>query len=375
MGRKMRIAPPVLFVIALCLMAVEAHALFGGSSRRCDPTDNDIAAANMVIAEVEEMERAVIEALRLQTGQLAGYEAQSASVVTQALDSQTRLLAQVLREVEESETVRAFQPTSSACRTATGATGLPAAREGADAMRAAAEALETGRLSHDLAHVAPGGAMADSEARFQVLTETFCAAGRAGQEGCSGEDARHGADLMPSSLFGPATLVSPEERQAALEFARNLAAPVVAEPIPYDAATTPAERRRVLVARAQHARAALSLDALSRARAMRTPAVALGAWAGAITPGERASGDAALSRHELLSILASRRLEDPAFYVALESMSTEPLLRELVRLTAISLVLDWERYLLAERQGAVAATGLSLALEEAGAGAGALGAN
>lgn len=340
-----------------------AHALFGSKSK-CDPTDNDIEAANLVIFEVEEMERAVIEALRLQTGQLAGYEAQGAAAVTQAIDAQTRLLSQLAREVEEAESIRSYTPTSSSCRTVTGVAGLAAGREGEDAAQAHAEALETGRISQDLGVVPPGGTTIDSDSRFVLLTGTFCSEARAGQEGCTGPDERHGLDLMPGSLFDQSTLQTAEDRQAAIELARNLAAPVVADPIPWDAMTTPAERRQALVARAADARASLAAEYFSQARALRTPAVDLGEWAAAVAPeAGRAAGEP-LSRYELLEHLASRRYDDPNWFTGLESMATEALLREIARQQAVGLILDWERFRLEERIGAIEATRLAIAVEQ-----------
>lgn len=344
------------------LLPAPADALFGGGSRRCDPTDNDIQEANRVIGEIEAMERAIIEALRLQTGQLAGYEAQSASALTQALDSKTRLEAQIAREIEESEALRAHVPSSSSCRTATGAAGLAAAREGAEAATAQAAAIETGRIAHDLAVAAPGGATADSDARFAVVTGTFCASARAGQQGCAGDPASHDIDLLPGSLFDVSTFSGPTERQAAIELSRNLAAPVVSEPFPWDAATSPAERRRALMERSGLARAALAADTFSRARAMREPAVDLGDWAAAVAP--EAGGGGPLSRHALLEHLASLRFEDPGWFIGLEGMGTEAMLREMARLQAISLIISWERYLLEERRGAIEAARLAIAVEQ-----------
>ena len=98
----------------------------------CDRTDNDRAEASRVLRgitrEIDAMERTIVEALRLQTGQLSGYVAQSAKALTQALDAQTRLQAQTAREVEETRTMRAHAPSRSACATVTGATGLGATR-------------------------------------------------------------------------------------------------------------------------------------------------------------------------------------------------------------------------------------------------------
>ena len=57
----------------------------------CDPTDNDRAEASRVLVgltrEIDVMEATIVEALRLQTGQLSGYAAQSAKAVTGALDA------------------------------------------------------------------------------------------------------------------------------------------------------------------------------------------------------------------------------------------------------------------------------------------------
>ena len=62
-------------VASTLLPAGPAHA------HACDRTDNDRAEASRAIrvltGEIDAMERAIIEALRLQTGQLAGYTAQS----------------------------------------------------------------------------------------------------------------------------------------------------------------------------------------------------------------------------------------------------------------------------------------------------------
>ena len=99
-------AAAVLLAAALLVpMTAEAH--------RCDRTDNDRAEATRVLVgltrEIDAMERAIVEALRLQTGQLSGYTAQSARAVTGALDSQTRLQAQIAREAAETGAMRGAQ--------------------------------------------------------------------------------------------------------------------------------------------------------------------------------------------------------------------------------------------------------------------------
>ena len=74
--------------------------------------------------------------------------------------------------------------------------------------------------------------------------------------------------------------------------------------------------------------------------------------------------DTPVSRFELLELLARRRFEDPNWFVRLQAMSQENLLRELVTLQAVSLVLDWQRYRTDERRGAFDAAALALGVEE-----------
>ena len=329
----------------------------------CDPTDNDLHAAQLVITEIEEMERAIIEALRRQTGQLAGYEAQSAFAVTSSIDAQTRLLAQVLREVEESETTRAYQPSAEGCRTTTGVAGLAAGRENAAEALFEAANRESGRITQDLGVVAPGGATTDTQARFDVIRTTYCSDERTGQDACQGQPEHHGLDQIPATLFAAATLQDPQVRHASREVGRNLASPVITEPIPWDAATTPAERSAALRERAAETRTALAAEFFATARANRLPAVNLGEWAAALAPASARDASQPLSRHELLEFLASRRYDDPGWSVALETMSMEAVLREISRQMGVGLILDWERYLLEERRGAMEATRLAIAVE------------
>ena len=354
-----------------CAAAVAAIAILAASpaeALRCDRTDNDRAEASRAIrvltGEIDAMERAIIEALRLQTGQLAGYTAQSTKALTQALDAQTRLQAQTAREVEETRSMNAHRPSRSACSTVTGVTGLGAARRAADAHRASAGEVEAGRIVSDRAVVAEAGSAADGAARFDTVTGLYCSPGRAGDGTCRGEDAWHGADLRPGTLLDRRTFGSEEELHAAVELSRNLAAPVVHDPLPLASAETDRERRLVLLARAADARTALAADWFGHARSLRTPGAELGAWADAVSGGRGRDTGKPISRYELMELLASRRFEDPGRFVALQEMSADNLLRELAMLTSISLMLDWERFRLDERRGAMEAARLALATEE-----------
>ena len=361
-------AAAMLFAAALLLPA-EALA------HKCDRTDNDRREASRVIAdltgEIDAMERAIIEALRLQTGQLSGYIAQSAKAVTGALDSQTKLQAQTAREVAETGAMMAHRPSRSACEAVTGLRGLAAAGAAAKGAHGRAAATETGRITSDRAVVDRPGAAAGDAARFESVTREYCNAGRAGEDpelsgtsDCRGGHAMHGADLRAGTLFDRRTFASEDELRAAVELSRNLAAPVVHDPPPLASADTERERRRVLLARAADARTALAADYLAQARALRAPGPALGGWAASVAPGAGRDPETPVSRYELLELLASGRFEDPDWFVRLQAMSAENLLRELVTLQAVSLMLDWQRWRTDERRGAIDAASLALATEE-----------
>ena len=360
----------VAALLAGTLLAAAFLAPADALAHACDRTDNDRREASRVIRnltqEIDAMERAIVEALRLQTGQLSGYTAQSARAIAGALDSQTRLQAQIAREAAETEAMRARRPARGACEGVTGLAGLAATGAASARARAEAAAAETGRIASDRAVVDRAGAAAGDAARFETLTKSYCNAGRAGENPdlCRGADELHGADLHAGTLFERRTFASEDELRAAVEFSRNLAAPVVHDPPPLGSADTDRERRRALLARAADARTALAADYFGEARALRAPGAALGKWAAQVAPSLRRDADAPVSRYELLELLASRRFEDPDWFVRLQAMSAENLLRELVTLQAVSLMLDWRRYRTDERRGAIDAAGLALGVEE-----------
>ena len=345
--------------------AAPAWALFGGGGGKCDRTDNDRREASRVIRNIsgrlDAMETAIVEALRLQTGQLSGYQAQSAKAVVQALDSQTKLQAQTAREVEESRIVRERRPSSRACRTATGARGLSAARDAAVEEKRRAAAAGVGRIAGDRSVGA--GSAADNAQRFEAVMARYCNGERLGETAgaCKGKPEMHAADLDPGNLFDRATIGGEADRRTAIEVSRNLAAPVVHDPFPVGSAETSQERRRALLARSADARSALAADFFDHVRALRAPGADLGEWAASLVPGRDAS--VPVSRYELLEILAARRFENPDWFVSLQAMGEANLLRELVTLQAVSLMLDWERWRTDERRGALDAAGLAIRAE------------
>jgi len=326
------------------------------------------SAARTVIRNVnlriDEMERKIVETLELQTAQVSGYIAQSTKAVTGALDTQTKLLAQIAREEAETRSKVDRMPTSSGCRTVTGMTGLAEGREVEERTASEAAGRETGRVAGDKRTVAKAGAGADATARYGVWTSNHCSADRleAGANVCSGRPEMHDADIRAGSLFDVGTFRTDDGRVAAEELGRNLAAPLVADRIPLGAVDTEQDRRIAMLARGADARSALASDWFARMRAAREPGTDLGRWAAAMAPGS--TGTDRISRHELLEVLTSRRFENAAWAVGLQGMGTDNLLREIALMQAASLMLDWERYLMDERRGAMEAARLGAVVEE-----------
>ena len=325
------------------------------------------SAANRVIHQVggriDRMEASIVETLQLQTAQLSGYIATGAKSTALALNAQTKLLAQIARE--EAETVSKLQhrPTRSGCEAVTGMRGLRAGREVAAETAARAAAVEVARISGDKAIVARGGRDADASRRFRAWTTAHCNGDRAlaGGDVCEGEASMHGADMRPGSLLDIRTFRDEREVNAAVEFGRNVAAPVVWDPIPLRAVDSPEDEQTALLLRSSEARSALAADWFARQRALRAPAADLGGWASALAPRGGVAGE--ISRYELLEILAAKRFEDPQWGVRLQEMTTDQLLRELLLSQAASLLVQWEQYRADERRGSMEAARLGIAAE------------
>ena len=376
--------PVPLMALGTALLAVQAlapspaAALFG-SGPKCTPTWKTVSEASRVItrvnARIETLERTIYDALVRQTGQQSGYMAQSAKAVTTALDSHAAVRAQTERDAAEVRAQVARRPSRSACTVTTGAEGLGQARLASTLAGRAASISETGRIAGDRATGSAPAASTDSAERYRRILERWCSPDRAPLQSaaCSGAPEDHGADLRPDSLFGVETFASERELQAAIDLSRNLTVPAVEDPEPLGAVDSASERARIMASRAAAARRALAAEALGHLRALRAPGPELGAWAAAVDPDR--DPDAAVSRLELVDLLAAKRFERTAWWTELQSMGGEALLRETASLLAASLLLDRERFRLEERRLAIQAAMLAAQIDSDRRVAGRAGAN
>ncbi len=380
MRRALPVAAFGAAVLAAHLLApAPAAALFGGGGKGCTPVPKTVSEASRVIssvnARIETMERTIHDALVKQTGQQTGYAAQSAKAVTTALDSHAAIRAQTERDAAEVRAQVARRPSRSACAVATGARGLAQARIASTVAGRAAAVSETGRIAGDRATGSAPAAATDSAERYRRVLERWCSPDRAPLQSaaCSGAPEDHGADLRPDSLFAVGTFASETELQAAIDLSRNLTVPAVEDPEPLGAVDSASERGRVMASRAAAARRALAAEALGHLRALRAPGPELGRWAAAIDPGR--NPDAAVSRLELIDLMAAKRFERTAWWAELQSMGGEALLRETASLLAASLLLDRERFRIEQRRLALEAAALAARIDRDRALAGRAGAN
>ena len=347
-------------LLALC--APQARA-FG-----CDPTDNDAREASRVIANMTEqltaLEMSILEALKLHAAQVSGVITQNANAFGSAIDGANAVRAEMMRDVEESRAMRDHAPSETVCEGITGMSGLGPGREQQAAMSQERSALMVGRLTQDPTVVAVRGEAGDTRARYERLVQLYCDPSRTAEESdaCTGSGELHGADLHPGALLGRTTLGDEVERETASDWARNIAVPVAWEPLPYRDPGTTVGRRKLLRERAFDARAALAGGYLNHVYGMRVPAVNLGGWARAVLPEGMGPDVEALSHYELLEAL-THRFESPDYFLRLQAQGEANLLRELVQLRAVDLMLDWERYRLAEWHGAMTAALLALETE------------
>lgn len=360
------------------LSPAPAAAFFGGGGK-CTPTWKTVSEASRVItrvnARIASLERTIYDALVRQTGQQSGYMAQSAKAVTTALDSHAAVRAQTEREAAEVEAQVARRPSRSACTVTTGAEGLAQARAASTLAGRAAAVSETGRIAGDRATGSAPAAATDSAERYRRILERWCSPDRAPLQSaaCSGAPEDHGRDLRPDSLFGVETFASEDELQAAIDLSRNLTVPAVEDPEPLGAVDSASERARVMASRSAAARRALAAESLGHLRAIRAPGPELGQWAAAIDPDR--DPDAAVSRLELVDLLAAKRFERTGWWTELQSMGGEALLRETASLLAASLLLDRERFRLEERRLAIQAAMLAARIDRDRTLAGRAGAN
>ena len=355
----------VLVALGLALAAPPASAGCCGCAWSASRSAARTVITN-VNARIDRMESEIVRTLELQTAQLSGYIAEGAKSVTEAIDAQTKLQAEIARDEAETRSKLQHRPTSSGCRIVTGMTGLAASREVGAAAGERAGTRETGRIGGDSAVVGAGaGTAADTKRRLGLWTEKYCSESRleAGAGVCRGDPSRHDADIRAGSLFDVDTFEDDAERDAAEELGRNLAAPLVWDRYPLRAVDSDQDRELAMLARSADARSALASDWFARSRGAREPAVDLAGWASALAPGAAGAGGR-VSRHELLEVLTSRRFENPDWAVGLQAMNADSLLREIALMQAASLMLDWERYLTDERRGAMEAARLGAAAEE-----------
>lgn len=300
--------------------------------------------------------------LKLHAEQQSAMWAANANAGAAGLDGALAARSEMVREREEARARLAHVPAIGVCEGVEGARAAAAARALERAVTDAGGDAVVGWLVRDTARVPGLTAARDARERVDDVLERFCAGDRVvgGGRRCAGGADAHSADVHPGAVLGAKTYLEGEDALAGAEWVRNIALPIAEDVVPPRAVRSEADLRAVLGRRGREARAALAAGYLQGHLAARLPAVSAGRWAGAVGSGVR-DGEA-LSRHELLEVLARERFERPEHFSRQQAEGSENLLRAWIVSEAVGLSVSFEAYRDAERRGALLAARLSQAL-------------
>ena len=203
-------------------------------------------------------------------------------------------------------------------------------------------------------------------ARSDEVLGRFCNEGRTVGGGglCRGDAGDHAADVHPGAVLGHRTFHDGEDAIAAIEWVRNITMPVPNQVMPPRAVRSDAAIRAMLASRGRDARAALATGYLQGRVSARLRSVSAGGWAGAV--GVEGRDEEAISRYEMLGVLSRERFERPGMLARLQGDARANVLREWIVAEASGLMVSFEAYRDAERQGAMLAARLAQALEASG---------
>lgn len=343
-------------------------------AKTCDPTDNDIQAAQMTITRVnsriDRLELTLVQTLKLHAGQISAYISQQTTAIGRMFDASNQSNAQIARETAEIKATRDFMPSAGACETVSGVLGSKAAKAFAEQAAKDATTAQTGRLTNSKGTPSQNGQSQDVVYRWDRRLKTWCnpESLQTGEDVCSGLAGNHNADINPGSLYGAKTLETELDRQAARDLITNLVAPFAPDPLPLENVNSEEERRQQLKRLSTQARLALATDTFNERYAQRLPAVNLGEWARAILPDGQIPGTEDtpdnISMKELQTILMSSRFDDPNYFVALQAMEPENVRREMATNQALTLSLLFKISENIERLTDIQATRLASEVEK-----------
>ncbi|WP_419901120.1 hypothetical protein [Kiloniella sp.] len=361
---------PALFLSGSLVFALSALGSEQAFAKSCDPTDNDIQAAQMAVTKINSrintLELNLVQTLKLHAGQISAYITQQTTAIGRMFDAQNQSNAQIAREEAQIEATRDFLPSSNACETVSGLIGISAARQHAQRTATDTTTAQINRLANTQGTPAQNGQAPDVAIRWNRRVETWCSPKDIadGKGICSGLSENHNADINPSSLFGKRTLETSLEQQAARDFITNLTTPLAPDPLPLRDLNSDEDRRRHIKRLSAQSRIGLANSALNNVYAERLPSVNLGEWARAALPEAENIPDN-ISWKELEAILMREKYENPNYHISLQAMEPANLQRELASQQALMLSLLYKVSESIELQTSLQATRLAMEAEKA----------
>ena len=331
-------AKAITSILVLCILSSQAEA------KKCDPTDNDIEAANMAVskinARISTMELNLIQTLKLHAGQLSAYITQQTTSIGRMFDAQNQANAQIERESNKIKATRDFLPSKTACEAVSGIRGLEGGLEQAELIAKTKTLQQVSRLTNTQGSPSQKGQIQDTAQRWERRVSTWCSPEKQvdGKDLCSAPAEQHNNDINPHVLLGKDTLSEDIDRLAAQDFITNLVIPFAPDPISLLSVESDEDRKRHLERISTQTRLSLAASVLDQAYAERTPTVDLGNWARALLP-EKQDIPETISVRELNKILVKERFENPNYHISLQSMEPENVRREMASQQALMLSL------------------------------------
>lgn len=296
------------------------------------------------------MQLAIIEAMRLSTGQLSGnLREQSGAEHTLADQQDDRATVKAVEEARL-QAIRDAESGASSCRVISGSRGGGATKARNEYAQKVAESL--GKWERGEEGPSKDGQSAGTLARLAMHCQMFATKADIEAGICQEDGNLPGADITASmSLFhkkgGLTASQSDERKDATLAFIQNAITPFSYTPIDKTAANTQAGREEAARRNAQQARSSIAQEVLSRAAAERAGSTDsdLVSWAKGMTKDmagySNANFDDGVSHYDMLEIYSRGFLLNPdAMMVADETPVSA--IKDIKNMSAVQLYQGWE---------------------------------
>lgn len=353
-----------LLVGAVVVVAVPSREVAAGCCVAYDYR-HATSEAERVITQIglrlEQVQMAIVEALRLATGQITSNIKAQTAAYERLMSAQTDQQYSLERKGRRAEAIVRRESAPSACMQLTGSSEGAAADVVSATVASQMQAVNTAWRMGKPGTPSAAGTGAALQHSLRVHQFYRCPDGRVWNlqlDGTSNCD----ADVRAETLFSAPVLDQPR-LEATQAFLRNAIDPVPDGPMP-KAVETP-EAALLL---SKNSRMSLASQLPADAVGRRSPSLPLGAWARSMgqaipnmPPDLARDVDGKISWMQWMEILSTHRMLSPTWKTDLQEGAPEAAMREVALMLAELLYLQWHQFKMAERNGLVDSADLALA--------------